>query len=61
MDTPKPDEPVAPPKPLSIVYVCGECHDDNEMKSGDAVRCRSCGYRILYKKRTSRLIVFDAR
>ena len=27
----------------------------------DPVRCRECGYRILYKKRTRRLIVFDGR
>ncbi|KAG7175069.1 DNA-directed RNA polymerases I, II, and III subunit RPABC4-like [Homarus americanus] len=38
-----------------------ECHAENEMRPRDPVRCRSCGYRILYKKRTTRLIVFDAR
>ncbi|KAF2368682.1 RNA polymerase archaeal subunit P/eukaryotic subunit RPABC4 [Trinorchestia longiramus] len=53
------DRPVS--KPLSMTYVCGECHMDNEMRTRDPVRCRSCGYRILYKKRTTRLIVFDAR
>ncbi|MPC16277.1 DNA-directed RNA polymerases I, II, and III subunit RPABC4 [Portunus trituberculatus] len=56
----KPEKPEAP-KTVAMVYVCGECHTENEMKPRDPVRCRSCGYRILYKKRTTRLIVFDAR
>ncbi|KAK4294520.1 hypothetical protein Pmani_032862 [Petrolisthes manimaculis] len=60
--TEKPDKP-EPPKVVAMVYVCGECHAENEMRPRDPVRCRSCGYRILYKykKRTTRLIVFDAR
>ncbi|CRK98849.1 CLUMA_CG012090, isoform A [Clunio marinus] len=45
----------------SMVYVCAECHNDNEMKPRDPIRCRECGNRIMYKKRTKRLIVFDAR
>ncbi|UJR14660.1 hypothetical protein I4U23_001653 [Adineta vaga] len=45
----------------TMVYVCGECHKDNELKSTDVIRCTECGYRILYKKRTKRLIVYDAR
>jgi len=38
-----------------------ECHNENEMKSRDPIRCRECGHRIMYKKRTKRLVVFDAR
>ena len=34
---------------------------DNELKTGDVVRCRECGYRILYKKRTKRVVQFEAR
>ena len=34
---------------------------ENEIRPRDAIRCRECGYRIMYKKRTKRLIVFDAR
>ncbi len=45
----------------TMIYVCGECHKDNELKSTDVIRCNECGYRILYKKRTKRLIVYDAR
>lgn len=41
---------------LSIIYFnrTAECHTENEIRSKDAIRCRDCGYRILYKKRTKR-------
>jgi DNA-directed RNA polymerase I, II, and III subunit RPABC4 len=45
----------------SIIYICGECHGEMEIKPRDPIRCTQCGYRILYKKRTKRIIVFDAR
>ena len=51
--------PVNPRAPM--IYICGECHNENEIRPRDAIRCRECGYRIMYKKRTKRLIVFDAR
>ncbi|XP_068904992.1 DNA-directed RNA polymerases I, II, and III subunit RPABC4 [Tenebrio molitor] len=44
-----------------MVYICGECHNENEIRPRDPIRCRECGYRIMYKKRTKRLVVFDAR
>ncbi|GFY78854.1 DNA-directed RNA polymerases I, II, and III subunit RPABC4 [Trichonephila inaurata madagascariensis] len=44
-----------------MIYICGECHHENEIKPKDPIRCRECGYRIMYKKRTKRLVVFDAR
>ena len=34
---------------------------ENELKAGDVIRCRECGYRILYKKRTKRVVQFEAR
>jgi len=46
---------------VPMVYICGECHCENEIRARDPIRCRECGYRIMYKKRTKRLIVFDAR
>ena len=49
------------PQRQPMIYICGECHSENEIKPRDAIRCRECGYRIMYKKRTKRLIVFDAR
>ncbi|XP_054571362.1 DNA-directed RNA polymerases I, II, and III subunit RPABC4-like [Eptesicus fuscus] len=51
---------VQPPKQQPVIHICGECHAENEMKSMDPIRCRECGYRIMYKKRTKRLVVFDA-
>lgn len=44
-----------------MVYVCGSCHKENEIKAKDPIRCIDCDHRILYKKRTKRLVVFDAR
>ncbi|XP_077518006.1 DNA-directed RNA polymerases I, II, and III subunit Rpb12 isoform X2 [Amblyomma americanum] len=51
------------PQPVKapMIYICGECHQENEIRPRDPIRCRECGYRIMYKKRTKRLIVFDAR
>jgi len=73
MDTPNPNQPAIQSQSQSqgnkeqsvskqpMVYICGECHNENEIRSRDPIRCRECGYRIMYKKRTKRLIVFDAR
>ncbi|KAK3511865.1 hypothetical protein QTP70_027461 [Hemibagrus guttatus] len=52
---------IQPPKQQPMIYICGECHTENEIKARDPIRCRECGYRIMYKKRTKRLVVFDAR
>ncbi|XP_031370571.1 DNA-directed RNA polymerases I, II, and III subunit RPABC4, partial [Apis dorsata] len=45
----------------NFFFVFVECHHDNEIRPRDPIRCRECGYRIMYKKRTKRLVVFDAR
>ena len=37
-----------------VEYRCGDCGAKNMIKSGDPVRCRHCGFRILYKTRTKR-------
>ncbi|XP_048204569.1 DNA-directed RNA polymerases I, II, and III subunit RPABC4-like [Perognathus longimembris pacificus] len=57
MDTQKDIQPL---KQQPIIYICGECHTKSEIKSRDPIRCRECGYRIMYKKRTKRLVAFDA-
>ncbi|KRX25392.1 DNA-directed RNA polymerases I, II, and III subunit RPABC4 [Trichinella nelsoni] len=46
-----------------MIYVCGDldCQFPNEIRARDPIRCRECGYRILYKKRTRQDMVFDAR
>ncbi|XP_058300553.1 DNA-directed RNA polymerases I, II, and III subunit RPABC4 isoform X1 [Hylobates moloch] len=54
MDTQK---DIQPPKQQPMIYICGECHTENEIKSRDPIRCRECGYRIMYKKRTKRCIL----
>eukprot|EP00957_Ditylum_brightwellii_P150581 11465856-Ditylum_brightwellii.AAC.1 len=35
-----------------VEYRCGDCGARNVVKGGDPVRCRHCGFRILYKTRT---------
>ena len=57
MDT----QAVQPPQQQSVIYICGECHTENVIKGRDPIRCGACGYRIMYKKRTNRPAVFDAR
>ncbi|KAI8502326.1 DNA-directed RNA polymerases I, II, and III subunit RPABC4 [Branchiostoma belcheri] len=42
------------PTKQTMIYICGECHYENEIKARDPIRCRECGYRIMYKKRTKR-------
>jgi DNA-directed RNA polymerase subunit RPC12/RpoP len=37
-----------------VEYRCGDCGARNIIKGGDPVRCRQCGFRILYKMRTKR-------
>ena len=41
---------------VSCDYIT-ECHHENEIKARDPIRCRECGYRIMYKKRTKRSIL----
>ncbi|TMS39767.1 hypothetical protein L596_006248 [Steinernema carpocapsae] len=48
-------------KSNSMIYICGECHSENMIRPKDPIRCRECGYRILYKKRCRKLMVYDAR
>ncbi len=44
-----------------VAYICGDCGAENTLKPGDVIRCRECGYRILYKKRTKRVVQYEAR
>uniref|UniRef100_A0AAQ4QFM6 DNA-directed RNA polymerases I, II, and III subunit RPABC4 n=1 Tax=Gasterosteus aculeatus aculeatus TaxID=481459 RepID=A0AAQ4QFM6_GASAC len=52
-----PQKDAPPPKQQPMIYICGECHTENEIKARDPIRCRECGYRIMYKKRTKRRIL----
>ncbi|KAI8054598.1 DNA directed RNA polymerase [Syncephalis plumigaleata] len=44
-----------------IVYLCANCGADNELKPREPIRCRECGHRVMYKRRTTRMIQFEAR
>mmetsp|Transcript_57317 Transcript_57317/g.136246 ORF Transcript_57317/g.136246 Transcript_57317/m.136246 type:complete len:88 (-) Transcript_57317:177-440(-) len=44
----------------AVLYICGNCGADVDLKPGDAVRCRECGYRILFKKRAKKPMQFQA-
>ncbi|ETW05731.1 hypothetical protein H310_03431 [Aphanomyces invadans] len=48
-------------KDPEIKYICGDCGIVNYLAARDPIRCRACGYRIMYKARTKRLIQFEAR
>lgn len=37
------------------------CGAKNWVKPQDQIRCRACGYRILYKMRTKRMVQHEAR
>ena len=37
-----------------VKYLCGDCDHEVQLKKGDAIRCKECGYRVLYKQRTDR-------
>lgn len=49
------------PAPVAVVYICGDCGAENTIRAVDVIRCRECGYRILYKKRTKRVVQYEAR
>ncbi|GAB7348575.1 hypothetical protein MBLNU459_g6962t1 [Dothideomycetes sp. NU459] len=37
-----------------VAYLCGDCDNKVTLKRGDPIRCKECGYRVLYKQRTNR-------
>ena len=37
-----------------VSYLCGDCDTKVTLKRGDPIRCKECGYRVLYKERTNR-------
>ncbi|KAL9624920.1 MAG: hypothetical protein Q9160_000967 [Pyrenula sp. 1 TL-2023] len=44
-----------------VNYRCGECNAQVPLSAADAVRCKECGHRVLYKERTKRMVQFEAR
>ncbi|KAJ7591233.1 DNA-directed RNA polymerase I [Mycena floridula] len=45
----------------AMEYICADCGAKNEIKSDEPIRCKECGHRIMYKKRTKRMVQFEAR
>ena len=44
-------KPAASASPRKAAYSCGDCGKTLLLSTGDAVVCRFCGYRILFKLR----------
>ncbi|CAE6457625.1 unnamed protein product [Rhizoctonia solani] len=42
-------------------YLCADCGAKNEIRPREPIRCKECGHRIMYKKRTTRIVQFEAR
>ena len=45
----------------TVSYLCASCGKENELKQGDVVKCKGCGYRVLLKKRSRELMQYEAR
>jgi len=37
-----------------VQYLCGDCDTKVVLRVGEPIRCKECGYRVLYKERTNR-------
>eukprot|EP00754_Rhynchopus_humris_P040691 Rhum_TRINITY_DN23801_c0_g2::Rhum_TRINITY_DN23801_c0_g2_i1::g.178761::m.178761 len=48
-------------KKHETVYLCTECNEETRLQPNDAVRCQSCGNRILYKRRGDVPVQYEAR
>ncbi|PWN38084.1 uncharacterized protein FA14DRAFT_109163, partial [Meira miltonrushii] len=48
---------IRPQPPME--YICAECASINEIKPREPIRCRECGHRIMYKKRTNRMVSLE--
>ncbi|CDS08512.1 hypothetical protein K492DRAFT_178192 [Lichtheimia hyalospora FSU 10163] len=49
------------PQNQAMVYICADCGCENQLKPREPIRCQDCGHRIMYKKRTKRMVQFEAR
>ncbi|KAF8351296.1 hypothetical protein F5887DRAFT_936806 [Amanita rubescens] len=45
----------------AMTNIAPHCGVKNEIKPREPIRCRECGHRIMYKKRTTRMAQFEAR
>ncbi|PVG04157.1 hypothetical protein CPB86DRAFT_771589 [Serendipita vermifera] len=44
-----------------VQYLCADCGSENDIRPREPIRCKACGHRIMYKKRTSKMVQFEAR
>jgi len=42
-------------------FICGQCYCLNTLKARENIRCRDCGYRIMYKERLRRPMEYSAQ
>ena len=49
------------PQDIATPYICGNCGEEVKLKPSEPIVCRSCGFRILSKKRTNRVVQVEAR
>lgn len=48
-------------KNYGVKYLCPNCSFEVSLNKSDPIRCKDCGYRVLFKKRTKRMVQFEAR
>ncbi|RCK63641.1 DNA-directed RNA polymerases I, II, and III subunit RPABC4 [Candida viswanathii] len=48
-------------KSLGVKYNCAQCGASFSLSKSDAIRCKECGHRVIYKARTRRMVQFEAR
>lgn len=48
-------------KSLGVRYNCAQCAASFTLGKSDAIRCKECGHRVIYKSRTRRMVQFEAR
>eukprot|EP00434_Breviolum_minutum_P016226 symbB.v1.2.014298.t1/scaffold1034.1/size142864/11 len=57
---PKKKEEELKPHTVPVTYICGNCGALVEIKVSDIIRCRECGYRILFKMRSKKPMQYQA-
>ena len=54
------NQPALGPTVHVVSYICGNCREDVDLKTGDPLLDRECGYRILFKKRCRKPMQYHA-
>ena len=56
-------KPTVVPVPVNVpTYCCGKCNSEFLRKNkDDTPRCPDCGYRVIFKSRTKKVISYLAR